>query len=190
MKVLKKGFGVGFVLILSVLLFSCSGDVLDLVDDFFNPKDDLVGKWMITEMKMEMQLTETTEDGVVVVIGTGVATNNKPENHVVFKDDNTLTSNEGEMEMRFKTTVNGEEMNYVANTGSDVPEGGTWSRSGDKITIVGGGETSVYVIQALDKNTLKLYTDHLLSDFSEEGEDGINVAAGDYFKMTLVFSKL
>ena len=185
MKVFRVSFELGFVLILSVLLFSCSSDD----DDNLKTSDGIVGKWMLTEMKMEFQSTDTSKEGdVELMIGTGVATNNKAENHVVFKDDNTLVSNEGEMEMRVQGSLNGENMNYVVNTGSDVPEVGTWSKSGDKITIVGGGETSVFMIQTLNRTTLKLYTDHLISDFS--GEDAVNVAAGDYFKMTLVYTRL
>ena len=176
MELFKRDFQLGFVLILFVILFSCSSD------DVLEKSDGIVGKWMLKEMKMELR---TTEDGETM-ISTGVGTNNSPENYVVFKDDNTFSGKSGTMEMAFTGSVNGEEFNYSQSVGSDIPGQGKWSKEGDKITISDTEETSVYIIQTLSKSTLKLYGDHTLNDFSEDDD----FSEGDYFKMTLIYSRL
>lgn len=63
-----------------------------------------------------------------------------------------------------------------------MPEQEKWSIKGDKITLIGGCETTVYVIQTLTKSTLKLYGDETLNP--------IGGSSGDYFRMTLVYSRL
>ena len=166
METFRRSFRLGYVLILFVLLFSCSSD------DDLKTSDGIVGKWMVKEMKMELR---STEDGETL-ISIGEAINNNPENYIVFNDDNTLKSHMTSVKMTFKGTLDGEAFNYVLDFKSDLPELGKWSKEGDKITISDTEETSVYTIQTLNKSTLKLY-----GELSE---------GGDSFKSTLVYSRL
>ena len=170
MELFKRDFQLRFVLILFVLLFASSCG-----DDELEESDGIVGKWMLKEMKMELRMID---DGVTI-ISNGVGTNNNPENYLMFKDDNTFNE-KSRIEMTFKGSANGKEHNYVQTVGSEMPEQGKWSIKGDKITFTGGGETVVYSIQTLNKSTLKLYADHAAS----------GATGGEYFRMTLVYSRL
>ena len=172
METFKRNFRLGCVLILLVLLFASS------CDDDIEESDGIVGKWMLKEMKMEFKATDDGE----VIVGTGVATNNNAENYVIFKDDNTVNANSSVVQMVVTGSVDGEKVSYVQPLGANIPEQGSWSIKDDKITLIGGEETAVYVIKTLTKSTLTLYGDETLNPISG--------SPGDYFRMTLVYSRL
>lgn len=154
-----------FSIILIIGIVSCSKD-----DD--KKEIDIIGRWDLSEMKMNGSFTE---DGMTINF-TGITKNIQGENYVIFKEDNTAVGQNSEFDMEIEYTINGMTFTMTVPAGNNFPESGTWEKNGDKLRLTDStGETTNFTIEELTANSLILSADGSDMELGDEFPENATV---------------
>lgn len=163
-------------LIVSTFSF-CSKDD----DGGSTPVDKLFGKWFLKELTMEGSFEE---EGTVITY-TAKSLNISEGNFIIFKEDQTFEAQSTPFDLEMKMNFMGQTITQIVPISSDLPESGTWSESGNSLTINSDttGESVTYTIESFSNNSITLLGDETTMDM---GDDFPETAK---FEMRITFKK-
>lgn len=148
-----------FLAILTVTLTACSGDD----DAAADTSASLIGAWIGQDVDYSGTTTTTVEG--VSIDADFVGETFDVDFTLTFSEDPNEVVSEGSYGITLTTTIAGE------TTTQDIPNNafastGTWSRSGDTITISADGQTSELEITELTDSTLRV-VQSIVQDLSD-----------------------
>lgn len=152
-------------MIFSLALTSCSSDD---GNGGSNTSGDIVGVWIGQDV--DYTGSSTTEFQGQSIVADFVGEAYDVDYTLTFSEDPNEVVADGSYSIELTTTVAGQTQ---VDTVEDLEflNDGTWSRSGDELTVVSNGETSVLTIVELTDTMLRLAT----SETEEVTEQGVSI---------------
>lgn len=143
-----KTFKLLLIAFLAVSITSCSSD-----DDGADTSASILGVWIGQDVDYSGTST-TTIEGLPPVTADFVGETTESDFTLTFTEDPNELVSEGSYTVELTFTIAGETQTQTQTL--NFLEDGTWSRSGDTLTVTADGVTQDYQIVELTESTLRL----------------------------------